>query len=142
MLISKEIINLAMITFFELTDQMTRSGCWRVDVISFAKVSCQSTSAIMCQSVRLTGSVGLYLFLYGVFKTFLSLINCILVFLHEIYWQFHGVSFSGSKMHSILAQELSTISLVICRGCVWLFFAMSCCEFLYLIGVCVFFFFF
>ena len=46
MFVSKGIVNSAMITFFELTDQMTRSGRWRVDVISVGKASCRSTSAI------------------------------------------------------------------------------------------------
>ena len=45
MLTSKGIVNSVMITFFELTDQMTRSGRWRVDVISVGKASCRSTSA-------------------------------------------------------------------------------------------------
>ena len=83
--IKKGIINSAMITFSELTDQMTRSGCCRVDVISVGKGSCRSTSAITCQSVQPSSNVGLcLLFLSGVFKTFPSLTNCIFVFIHEI----------------------------------------------------------
>ena len=42
----KGIVNSTMITFFELTDQMMRSGHWWVDAISVGKVSCQ------CASVR------------------------------------------------------------------------------------------
>ena len=38
MLASKGIVNSAMITFFELADQMTRSGCWQIDVSSLYKV--------------------------------------------------------------------------------------------------------
>ena len=85
MLVSKGIINSAMITFFELTDQMTRSGCWWVDVISVGKASCQSTSAMTRQSMQPSSNVGLcLLFLCGVFETFPSLTNCIFVFIHEI----------------------------------------------------------
>ena len=84
-LTSKGIINSAMITFFELTDQMMRSRRWRVDVISIGKVSCQFMSVITCQSVQPSSNVGLcLLFLCGVFETFPSLINYILVFMHEI----------------------------------------------------------
>ena len=57
MLVSKGIVNSAMITFFELTDQMTRSGRWRVDVISVGKASCRSTSAITRQSVQPSSNV-------------------------------------------------------------------------------------
>ena len=39
MLASKEIVNSAMITLLELTDQMTRSERWRVDVVSAGKAS-------------------------------------------------------------------------------------------------------
>ena len=46
MLASKGSVNSAMITFFKLTDQMTRSGCWQVDVISVGKASCRFTPAI------------------------------------------------------------------------------------------------
>ena len=46
MLTSKGIVNSAMITFFELTDQMTRSGRWLVDVISVGKASCRSMSTV------------------------------------------------------------------------------------------------
>ena len=84
MLTLKGFVNSAMITFFELTDQMMRSGCWRVDVISVGKASCQSTSVITCQSVQPSSKVGLCLFLCGVFETFPSLTNCIIVFIHEI----------------------------------------------------------
>ena len=82
MLTSKGIINAIMITFFELTDQMTRSGLWRVDIISVGKASCQSPLAITRQSVQPSSHVGVYLFLCGVFETFPSLINCILIFIH------------------------------------------------------------
>ena len=86
MLVSKGVVNSAMITFFELTDQITRSGRWRVDVISVGKASCRSTSAITRQSVQPSSNVGLcLLFLCGVFETFPSLTNCIFVFIHEIY---------------------------------------------------------
>ena len=85
MLVSKGIINSAMITFFELSDQMTRSGHWRVDVISVGKARCRSTSAITRQSVQPSSNAGLYLlFLCGVFETFPSLTNCIFVFIYEI----------------------------------------------------------
>ena len=84
MLTLKGIVNSAMITFFELTDQMTRSGCWRVEIISVGKASCRSTSAIMRQSMQPSSNVGLCLFLCGVFRMFPSLINCILVYIHEI----------------------------------------------------------
>ena len=90
MLTSKGIINSAMITFFELTDQMMRSGRWQVDVISVGKASGRSTSATMCQSVQPSSNVGLCLFLCGVFKTVPSLINCILVFIDEVFWQFYN----------------------------------------------------
>ena len=64
---------------------MTRSGRWRVDVISVGKVTCRSTSAITHQSVQPSSNVGLFLlFLCGVFETFPSLTNCIFVFIHEI----------------------------------------------------------
>ena len=85
MLVSKEIVNSAMITFFGLTDQMMRSGRWRVDVISVGKASCRSTSAITRQSVPPSSNVGLcLLFLCGVFETSPSLTNCIFVFIHKI----------------------------------------------------------
>ena len=78
MLVSKGIVNSAMITFFELTDQMTRSGRCQVDVISVGKASFWSTSAITRQSVQPSSNVGLcLLFLCGVFETFPSLTNCI-----------------------------------------------------------------
>ena len=51
MLVSKGIFN-STITFFELTDEMTRSGRCQVDVISVGKASCRSTSAITRQSVQ------------------------------------------------------------------------------------------
>ena len=41
MLVSKGTVNSAMITFFELTDQMMISGRCRVDVISVGKASCR-----------------------------------------------------------------------------------------------------
>ena len=53
MLVSKWIVNSAMITFFELTDLMTRSGRCQVDVIFTGKASCRSTSAITHQSMQL-----------------------------------------------------------------------------------------
>ena len=85
MLVLKGIVNSAMITFFELTDQMTIFGRWRVDVISVGKASCWSTSAITRQSVQPSSNIGLHLlFLYGVFETFPSLTNCIFVFIHGI----------------------------------------------------------
>ena len=85
MLVTKGIVNSAMITFFELTDQMTRSGCCRVDVISVGKASYRSTSAITRQSMQPSSNVGLcLLFLCGVFKTFPSLTNCIFVFIDGI----------------------------------------------------------
>ena len=84
MLTTKGIVNSAMITFFELTDQMTRSGRWRVDVISVGKASCRSMSVIKRQSVQPSSNVGLCLLLCGVFETFPSLINCILVFIHDM----------------------------------------------------------
>ena len=84
MLASKGIVNSAMITFFELTDQMMKSGRWEVDVISVGKASCRSMSAITCQSVQSSSNVGLCLFQCRVFEMFPSLTNCILVFIHEI----------------------------------------------------------
>ena len=69
MLTSKGIVNSAMITFFELTDQMMRSEHWRVDVISIGKVSCRPTSALMRQSVQPSSNVGLCLFLCRVFTS-------------------------------------------------------------------------
>ena len=72
MLTPKGIVNSVMITFFELTDQLTRSGRWRVDVISLGKLSRWYMSAITRQSVQLSSNVGLCLFLCGVFETFLS----------------------------------------------------------------------
>ena len=85
MLVLKGIVNSAMITFFELTDQMTRSGRCRVDVISVGKASCRSTSAIMRQSAQPSSNVGLcLLFLCGVFETFPSFTNCIFVFIDGI----------------------------------------------------------
>ena len=84
MLTSKGIVNSAMITFLELTDQMMKSRCRRVDVISIGKVSCRSMSAITHQSMPPSSNVGLYQFLFVVFEMFPFLINCILVFIHEI----------------------------------------------------------
>ena len=84
MLASKRIVNSEMITFFELTDQMMRSGHWRVDVIFVGKASCRCTSAITRQSVEPSSNIGLCLFLCEVFETFPSLTNCILVFIHGI----------------------------------------------------------
>ena len=81
---SNGIVNPAMITFFELVDQMTRSGRYRVDVISVGKASCWFTWSIMHQSMQPSSNVGLYLFLWVVFETFPSLTNCILVFIHKI----------------------------------------------------------
>ena len=91
MLASKEIINSAMITSFELTDQMMRSGRWRVDVISVEKVSCLSTSAITRQFVQPSSYVGLCLILCGVFEMFPSLTNCILVFMHVIFFAISAI---------------------------------------------------
>ena len=64
MLASKGIVNSVMITFFELTDQMTRSGRWRVDVISVGKASCRSTSAITRQSVQYIYIHWIYIYIY------------------------------------------------------------------------------
>ena len=85
MLVSKGIVNSAMMTFFELTYQMTRSGRCRVDVISVGKASCRSTSAITCQSVQPSSNVGLcLLYLRGVFEMFPSFTNCIFVLMDGI----------------------------------------------------------
>ena len=90
MLASKGIVNSTIINFFELTDQMTRSGPWRVDVISVGKASCRSTSAITRQSVQPSSNVSLCLFLCELFETFPSLTNCILILYMKFYWQFHN----------------------------------------------------
>ena len=85
MLNLKGIVNSVIITFFELTDQMMRSGRWWVDVFFFiGKVSCWSMSAITRQTVQPSSNVGLCPILCEVFEMFPSLINCILVFIHEI----------------------------------------------------------
>ena len=74
-----------MITFFELTDQMTRPGQWRVDAISVGKGSIQSMSAITLQFMQQSSNVGLCLFLCGVFEIFPSLINCVVCVHMETY---------------------------------------------------------
>ena len=92
MLVSKGIVNSAMITFFELTDQMMRSGCCQVDVIFIGKASCRSTSAITRQSVQPSSNVGLcLLFLCGAFETFPSFTNCIYTLQYNNNENFHNV---------------------------------------------------
>ena len=105
MLVSKGIVNSVMITFFELTDQMTRSGGCRVDVVSVGKASCMSRSAITRKSVQPSSNVGLcLLFLCGVSKRFFL---WQIVYL-SLYMKFHVIVLSLVFSHLVHAS---------CLGC-------------------------